>query len=144
MKTYPTKDIKLAAILISLGIPYRKSDPVTRELIQKNGKDFEQITFWFDVEDQFKSDYCGQVVKAYALAKPFFETVAGTQAGEYLLDPDHPLYYMMGCLFNRETLFHWMRHNAEPMRIINHGKSTVIISARASDKLKAKIKEILK
>jgi hypothetical protein len=50
---------------------------------------------------------------------------------------------MKGALENREALLHWMRAKVVPMRIIQHGDKTVLLSERASEKTKAKIKNLI-
>ena len=60
--TYHTDDIKKASCLDSLGVPFRLSDPVTRVLQTKNGRDFEQCTYWFDTTDEFKRKLCASLV----------------------------------------------------------------------------------
>lgn len=141
MHTYPTKDIKLASCLIGLGIPYRQSDPVTCEVQSKDGREHKQYTFWLDIGDDYRERLCGLMVDAYLKAKPFFDS--SRMDGEYTLEVEHPLYWMMGVLFNRETLVHWMRSNAEPMKIYKEGARTVLISARASQLTKDRIKRAL-
>lgn len=145
-KSYPTKDIKLASCLLALGVPYRQSDPVTREVQDRNGRSFDQYTFWFDVGDETTSKWCGQIIDAYEKAKSFFlmpDNQEKDQKAAYVLGEEHPLYYMMGVLFNRETWLHWMRANAEPMKLIKEGNRTIMISVRASQELKDKIKKHL-
>ncbi len=151
-KTFPTKDIKLASCLLALGIPYRKSDPVTREAQDRNGRAFDQYTFWFDIGDETISKQCGQIIEAYDRAKSLFlmdqdgtivTNSPADQAAGYTLGIEHPLYYMMGVLFNRETWLHWMRANAEPMKLIQDGNRTVMLSTRATQELKDKIKKHL-
>lgn len=128
---FHTKDIKLASCLIALGIPYRNNCPVTREIQERNGKPFEQFTFWFDISIDENKLKCGQVFEAYEKGKDW---------KEYILGVEHPLYYMMGALWNRETLLHWMRTDAEPMKLIFDGARTIAISARASQETKDKLK----
>lgn len=141
MDSYPTKDIKLASILLALGVPYRHEDPVTHEIQDKDGREHHQYTFWFDVADAEKRKTCGHLVEAYMRAKGLFN--ASGDPAEYLLDKEHPLYWMMGVLANRETYMHWMRADAEPMRIYQEGNRTVLISSRASQDLKNKVKSQL-
>lgn len=144
MEFYPTKDIKLASCLIALGVPKRDSDPVTREVQERNGRPFDQYTFWFDIGEESNKSNCVSIVQAYEKAKAFFLMPAdGPPSADYVLGIEHPLYYMMGVLFNRETLLHWMRSDVEPMKIIKDGTRTVIISTRASQETKDKIKKYL-
>lgn len=44
-------DIKLAAILVALGIEIRKDDPITCLVTDNNGIRKETYTFWFDVSN---------------------------------------------------------------------------------------------
>lgn len=145
---FPTKDIKLFSILIGLGIPYRKSDPVTREVQEKNGRPFDQYTFWLDIADESKRGWCKVYVDAYYKFVETWETTpifpyVEKDEGHPLYIGNHPLYFGVGFLFNRETTLHWMRTEAEPMKLIKDGNRTVMMSARASQVTKDKIKSQL-
>lgn len=153
---YPTKDIKLAACLDSLGIPYRISDPVTLEIQERNGKPFNQYTFWFDISDGTIKKLCSQFVEAYEKAKPLFDWKKNERIAEEgkryrlpdddyfsLLGEEHPLYYQMDSLYLRDAWMHWMRSDAEPMKLMKEGNRTVVMSTRASQETKDKIKKHL-
>lgn len=142
MEFYPTIDIKLASCLLAFGVPYRTSDPVTREVQERNGRPFDQYTFWFDIGDETNKSNCVTLVQAYEKAKAAF-LMGNSKEVDYVLGVEHPLYYMMGVLFNRETWLHWMRTGAEPIKIIREGNRTVIMSARATQETKDKIKKYL-
>lgn len=148
---YHTIDIKLATCLDSLGIPYRYSDPVTRVMQEKNGRDFEQCTFWFDISKEEDRDNCKIFIEAYETAKPMFIWMQDIRRGlkkpypdvnYYKLDPDHFLYWMMDVLYKRESWMDWMR-NAERMRQFQEGNKSVVMSIRASQETKDKIKRHL-
>lgn len=133
MDNIPTNDIKLAAILIAMGIPTRQSDPVTCVVTNEGGIRKETFTFWFDVSAG-KKDEAKKLIDAYQKARNWEEMV---------LDAEHPLYWMKGALENREVLLHWIRKNVKPMKIIQHGNKTVLIGENASKSLKDKIRKIL-
>lgn len=153
-KTYHTIDIKLASCLDSLGIPYRESDPVTKVIQERDGKKFEQCTFWFDIIDDDIRQRCKIFIDAYEAAKPMFIWklsmrkkplhTADLPAGDYYqLEEEHPLYYIMDGLFLREAWLSWMRENAEPMRVFRDGNKTVTLSTRATQETRDKMKKAL-
>jgi hypothetical protein len=135
MNYYHTKDIKLASCLIALGCAYREVDPITHLITEDDqGRRQSQYTFWFDLEKGDSKSICTKVVEA------FFKW---RDNGEYVLDREHPLYYMLGALANRDTLLHWIKSNVEPMRVINDGHRVIILSDRADQKTKDKIRKHL-
>jgi len=105
---YPTDDISLASILISLGETMRHSDPVTCLLINGGAKKY---TFWF-----MHSDTIGARVQEYGTLK----------RGGSLDDTEHPMNYMKGVLENRVTLLHWIKNNAAPLTLKTHGNVHVL------------------
>lgn len=134
MDNIPTSDIKLAAILISLGVPIRQSDPITCVVNTVDHIRKETFTFWFDVEGEGMRDKAKKLIDAYHKARDW-QTMT--------LDPEHPMYWMKGALENREVLLHWIRKNVKPMRIITSGNRTVLIGENASQALKDKMKKLL-
>jgi hypothetical protein len=112
-------DIKLASILIVMGIPYRKSDPIT--CVVRDGN--KQYSFWFDISDPTKRAEAERYFKAYAAARNWDHT---------LLDKEHPLYYMKAALEAREVFLGWMRDKVAPLTEIQHGSKTVLIGAKCS------------
>ena len=129
-----TPDIKLASILSALGIPPRGTDPITCIIEEVNGQRNEKYTFWFEGDGEHGAK-AKELVKAYyALGKNWDETI---------LDKEHPLYWMKGALDNRETYLHWIRSKVVPMRIIQHGEKTVLLSDRASSSTQAKIRKLI-
>lgn len=134
MDNIPTNDIKLAAILVGLGVPMRESDPITCVIDTEGGIRRETFTFWFDVSAQGKRDEAKKLIDAYQKARGWENMV---------LDTEHPLYYMKGALENREVLLHWIRKNVKPMKIIQHGNKTVLIGEGASKSLKDKMRKLL-
>jgi hypothetical protein len=129
-----TPDIKLASILAALGIPTRSIDPITCIIEEVNGQRNEKYTFWFDGDGESGAK-AKELIKAYyALGKNWDETI---------LDKEHPLYWMKGALDNRETYLHWIRSKVVPMRIIQHGEKTVLLSDRASTATQAKIRKLI-
>lgn len=152
---YHTIDIKLASCLDSLGIPFRQSDPVTRVLQEKNGRPFEQCTYWFDTTDDATRKLCAIFEDAYETAKPLFEWKKKIRKGEikpetpppsgnyYKLDPESPLYYEMDALYLREVWLDWTRNGADLRKLIQEGSKTINISTRASQYTKDLIKKYI-
>jgi len=126
-------DIKLAAILIALGIEIRKEDPITCLITDSNGIRKETYTFWFDVSNGTR-DKAKEIISAYENARNW---------SSFTLPTEHPLYYMKGVLENREVLLNWIRKKVAPMRIIKHGEKTVLIGDRANPTLKSRMKSLL-
>lgn len=133
MDTIPTCDIKLAAILVALGIPIRQSDPVTCKVDTERGRRSEVFTFWFDVSGGLRKKAM-DLIAAYQAARDW---------ASYTLDTEHPLYWMKGVLENRECLLHWIRKDVKPMQILTAGDKTVLIGENASPSLRAKMKALL-
>jgi hypothetical protein len=127
-------DIKLASILISLGVPLRNADPITCEIYTKENQRTEQYKFWFGVDDLDHREKAKETIDAYSKAKNW---------EKFTLDEDHPLYWMKGALETREVLLGWMRKNVEPIKVIQHGEKTILIGERASHKLREKMKRLL-
>lgn len=153
---YHTIDIKLAAILDSLGIPWRRSDPVTRVMEERNGRSFEQCTFWFDTTDENDRKAQSLYLEAYELALPLFIWKRDVRLNRKGADPDkpphgdyyklgeeHPIYYQMDALFLREVWLDWSRNGADLRKLIKEGDKVVNISTRASQHTKDLIKKYL-
>jgi hypothetical protein len=134
MDNLPTCDIKLAAILVALGIPIREVDPVTCVVDQERGRRNEVYTFWFDVSGFGLRDKAKQLIEAYKAAREW---------ADFKLDKEHPLYWMKGALENREVLLNWIRKDVKPMQILTAGNKTVLIGEHASAGLRAKMKAML-
>ena len=133
---YRTNDIKLAAILISLGIPIRKFDPVTCIVSTENGQDKKTYSFWFLVEaDTPNAKKLSEGVAAYERARDWTD---------FSLDPENPVYWMKGVLENREVLLNWIRKDVPPMRVITHGNKTVMIGERVNRRTREYFKSLLK
>ena len=128
-------DIKLAAILLALGIPIRKAEPITCIVsTDNNGNRREAFSFWFDVTDDGLQEKAQEAVTAYAKARDW---------ESFSLPTDHPLYWMKGVLENREVLLGWIRKNVKPLRVIQHGEKTILIGEKASNRLKSRMKTML-
>jgi len=134
MDNLPTCDIKLAAILVALGIPIREVDPVTCVVDQERGRRNEVYTFWLDVSGFGLRDKAKQLIEAYKAAREW---------ADFKLDKEHPLYWMKGALENREVLLNWIRKDVRPMQILTAGNKTVLIGEHASAGLRAKMKAML-
>lgn len=128
-----TIDIKLASILLTAGVPHRKSDPITCQVETLTGKRHEQFTFWFEVNDEQKKI-------AQDLMNAFWKF---KDSGDFLLPSEHPLYYMLSALENRETLLNWIRTKVEPIKSVPvNDKITILLSERARPALKEKLKQM--
>ena len=123
MKTFDTPDIKLASILVALGIPPRNSDPIT--CIERSGG-VRQYSFWFDITDCVKARACQNYVDAWNAMR--HEGRITLEAGV-----EHPLYWMKGALENREVLLNWLRNDVEPMKLAKVGDWHVLLSSKAPD-----------
>lgn len=130
----PTRDIKLASILVSLGVPIRQTDPVTCVVDTSNGRRSEVFTFWFDVSASGMREKAKALVAAYEAARNWTS---------YTLDNEHPIYWMKGALENREVLLNWIRKDVKPMQILTSGNKTVLIGEHASPELRAKLRAML-
>lgn len=128
-------DIKLASILISSGVPQRATDPITCEVQyrQPGNQRHEQYTFWFEIEntDEAKK-HAEAIINSY---------LSFVQKWDMSLGEEHPLYYMIGVLQNREVLLHWIRTKVEPLKRTTVGKMDILVSERASPELKAKLRK---
>lgn len=127
-------DISLAAILASIGIPIRQSDPVTRELRMRDGKEVESAKFWFDVSDDDINDKAHEAMGAYSKARDW---------QEFSKDKEDPIYWMKGVLENRTALLHMFHHGATPMKVIEDGDRTIYIGPRLSQKNREILKKAL-
>ena len=134
MRTIYVTDISLASILDAFGIPKTPTDPVTREIHFRDGKEIEYGKWWFDVSDDETNDKAHQLMGAYSKAKEW---------EQYTLDPEHPIYWMKGVLENRTANLHLFHHGATPMRVIEKGDRTVYIGPRISQKDRATLKKLL-
>lgn len=137
MKSFYTSDIKLAAMLTALGVPRRKADPTTCHFDTRPGKENQKFYyFWFDTSDEVHEGLVREVSKANLASKEDISKVD--------LDIEHPFFYMHAALINRETLMHEIRSDrVVPMRVIEHGNRTLLISDRASPHTKALLRAAL-
>lgn len=131
MKAYYTANIRLAAMLTALGVPRRNPDPTTCHFDTRPGmEDRRFYNFWFDVSDDIHAGLCREIVKAHEQAQVDIASVG--------LPTEHPFFYMHAALQNRETIMHEIRSDkVVPMRVIEHGNRTLLISDRASPRTKA-------
>jgi len=134
MKTIFVRDITLASILDSYGIPKRMPDPVTREIRERDGKDVESCAWWFDLAIPEHADKCKELMDAYHKARDW---------REYALDREHPLYWMKGFAENRAANLHLFHHGATVMRVIEDGGRTIYVGPRISEKNKQILKSQL-
>lgn len=129
MQHIPTDNIKIASALVALGFKLRQPDPVTCIQEIRKGKPFDQFTFWFDGDK-------GEIIKLINAGEDFLKS------GEYQLPPEHKFYYILGGLFNRETLLNYMRQ-CTPFTMIHTGQTAIILPVNASEGLKKKLRSHL-
>jgi hypothetical protein len=129
MNHIPTNNLKIASALAALGIKLREPDSVTCEHQIKDGRAHDQFIFWFD-------DDPGKVKPLLNAAYAFLHN------WEYTLPENHPIYMMLGCLYNRETFLKRMR-DATPFVRIEKGSTTVLMPVNASEKLKKDMRKHL-
>ena len=121
-----TKNLKLAAVLATFGIPFRKDRPFSIvEDADKNNQ--RSVTFFFsDTPDGLG----GKVINTWE------------KGWDAIKNPEEPLAYMRAVLENRERLLDAM-NNATPLVKKTFGKATLLISKNASQELKKKISKYL-
>ena len=134
MRQIYVTDISLASILDAFGIPKRANDPVTHEIVQKDGKDHPLGKWWYDTSDDDHDAKSRELIDAYSKARDW---------KEYTLDLEHPLYWMKGVMENRSANLHLFHHGATPMRVIESGDRTVYIGPRVSRKDRETLKKLL-
>ena len=127
-------DIALASILDAYGIPKRQPDPITREIRTYQGRETESGKWWYDVTDDDHDKKARSLIDAYGKAKDWTE---------YVLDREHPLYWMKGVLENRTANLHLFHHGATPMKVIENGDQTIYIGPRLSKKDRETLKKAL-
>ena len=134
MRSIFVTDIALASILDSFGVPKRQTDPITREIRERDGRTVESGKWWFDVSADDANEKAKWIIEAYSKARNW---------EEYTLDLEHPLFWMKGVLENRVANLHLYHHGATPMKVIEKGDRTVYIGPRLSqadrDILKSKL-----
>ena len=121
-----TQNIKLAATLATLGIPFRKEEPmaVIEDADNNNRRSF---TFFFqDTEDELGSRLIEKWEKGWSA----------------FTDLDEPIAYCRAALENRERLLDAI-NNATPLIKKNFGKTTLLISKNASPELRKKLSKYL-
>jgi len=133
MKLHPTSDLKLAIILATLGIPLRSSDPITCHYGEADKKTF---TFWFDATEEHHEK---KLVELLHVHTSLLDNPLGKD-----LDQEHPALYVRAALDNRESFLRWIKEDVAPMRIITEGERTLLISDRASPRLRASMKRAMK
>ena len=131
MRHYYVNDISLASILDAFGIPKRQPDPVTKEIRLRDGKDVVSGKWWYDLSNQEDADKCKELCDAYYAARNW---------ESFMLDKEHPLYWMKGALENRTANLHLFHHGAAGMRVIESGDMTIYMGERISEKDKQTLK----
>jgi hypothetical protein len=107
-----TTNIKTASAVAAVGGKLRTLDPVTRT-IKESGE--TQVTFWFEAG-------IGGEVKA-EMERPWSEMKS---------DPESNVRYMRACLENRETLLGLVKRSPAPLRVIQRGGQTLLVSENAT------------
>ena len=113
-----TTNIKVASAVASFGARPRSVDPVTRT-IKESGE--VQATFWFEA---------GAGAEARAeMERPWSEMKS---------DPESPIRYVRAALENRETFLGLLKR-AVPVRVIQRGGQTLLVSENATSEQKRAI-----
>ena len=142
-----TIDIKLAAILAVEEIPIRFDQPITCRIEQREGKDFKQFRFWFDVTDPDIKDKALRLINEYyAVKKDIQDSVreAKTTGGKTVNFPDTDLIKMISVQMFKDTFLHWIKTYVEPMKTVEMGDKTVTLSANATKETKDKIRNLIR
>ena len=134
MKHFFVKDISLASILLTNGVPPRYFDPVTEEKSIRDGSEVFSRKFWLDISDPDHEAICKETVSAYSEAR---------QWERYELDKNHPVYWMKAVLENRCTWLDWTHNGVTAMTVIEDGNRTIIVGPKLSDKKKQTLKKML-
>ena len=121
-----TKNLKLASVLATFGIPFRKDRPFS--VVEDADKDNQRsVTFFFsDTADGLG----GRIIATWE------------KGWDAIKNPEDPLAYMRAVLENRERLLDAM-NNATPLVKKSFGKATLLISKNASPDLKRRISKYL-
>jgi len=112
--------------MLTLGVPLRKEDPITAVIGDTAAP--PRYNFWFDTTEDLDHELTTTLVRANIASKDDISKVN--------LDIEHPFFYLSAALNNREVLMKWIREKVIPVRVIEHGDRTLIISDRASQKTK--------
>lgn len=121
-----TKNLKLASVLATSGIPFRKERAfsIVEDADRNNQR---EVTFFFtDTEDGLG----GRIMQAWE------------KGWSAITNPEDPLAYMRAVLENRERILDAM-NNATPLVKKNFGKATLLISKNATSELKKKLSRYL-
>lgn len=121
-----TQNLKLASVLCSFGVPFRKEEPFVIIEDADNGNR-KSCTFFFT---DTPNGLGGEIMQKWE---------AGWVA---LQDHEEPLAYCRAVLENRERLLDMM-NNATPMVKKTFGKATLLVSKNASSELKKKLARYL-
>lgn len=121
-----TKNLKLAAVLATFGIPFKKDQPFSvLEDADKNNQ--KSVTFFFEDNAQGEGS---KIVSQWE------------KGWEAIRDPNEPIAYCRAVLENRERLLDAM-NNATPLVKKSFGKATLLISKTANKELREKLSKYL-
>lgn len=128
-----TIDLKLACLLVAFDIQWRKEEPVTCVVTEKDGKPHEQFTFWFEGNNHD--------------AKPLIEAYYKYKDNNELIMEEGPFRdsfkRVVDALLTREGYMHWMRNKATKQKLLNVNGRVLAIPVGASEKLKENCKRMI-
>ena len=121
-----TKNLKLATVLATFGIPFRK-DKAFSIIEDADNKNQKTVTFFFtDTPDGLG----GRIMQTWE------------KGWTAITNTEDPLAYIRAALENRERILDAM-NNATPLVKKSFGKATLLISKNATPELKQKLSRYL-
>ena len=121
-----TRNIKLASVLATYGIPFREKEPMAVIEDADNGNK-RSVTFFFN---DLADGTGGRIIDLWE------------KGWGAITNLDDPLAYCRAVLENRERLLDAM-NNATPLVRKQFGKATLLISKSASPELRRKLSKYL-
>lgn len=121
-----TRNIKLASVLATFGIPFRESEPMAVVEDADNGNK-RSVTFFFT---DLPNGLGGRLVELWE------------KGWSAITNYDDPLAYCRAVLENRERLLDAI-NNATPLVKKQFGKATLLVSKNASSELRKKLSKYL-
>lgn len=127
-----TIDLKLAAILISHGVPRRSYDPVT--CVQETSG-HKQYKFWFNAINSEHEELARKIINAYYANKKIPDCI--------VVDTEDVLSMQIGVLRWREQLLDEMNKKVTPLICTEVNGKTLAIGRGASEETKQKVRAML-
>lgn len=124
-KGVETRDVRLAAALMAVGVKPEGSEPV--HVITRADRGGEAVQFVFPPKSEDGKYETAMLVKAW---REGFEWVRK--------NPDHPFAYAMAAMANHRALLDWVK-SAERQVMVMRGKSVGMLPLNASAALEEKI-----